>query len=93
MAQTAQIECITKNDRFNPYERITHVGGTAGGGWKISQPDAIAYIENGTWKFWVHADNKSVWVVVATSRFGNKYIKTEPDGDAPDNLLSLPPCP
>ena len=31
--------------------------------------------------------------VVAVSRFGNKYIKTEADGDQPNNLLSLPECP
>lgn len=32
-------------------------------------------------------------VVVAVSRFGNKYIKTEADGEQPNNLLSLPECP
>ena len=28
----------------------------------------------------------------AVSRFGNKYIKTEADGDQPDNLLALYEC-
>jgi hypothetical protein len=32
----------------------------------------------------------SVWVVVATSQHGNKYIKTTADGEQPNNLLSLP---
>jgi hypothetical protein len=32
-------------------------------------------------------------VVVAVSRYGNKYIKTTADGEQPDNLLSLPECP
>ncbi len=31
-------------------------------------------------------------VVVAVSRFDHKYIKTEADGEQPDNLLSLPEC-
>ena len=34
-----------------------------------------------------------VWVIVAISQHGNKYIKTKPDGDQPNNLLSLPECP
>jgi hypothetical protein len=31
-------------------------------------------------------------VVVSVSRLGHKYIKTEADGEQPDNLLSLPEC-
>jgi hypothetical protein len=84
-----QITCINKNERNNPYERITHVGGSWG---KITQPEAIRQIENRTESFYVHAHGHSVWAVVAVSRFGNKYIKTEPDHDTPDNLLSLPEC-
>ena len=36
---------------------------------------------------------KSVWVIVAVSRFGNKYLNTEANGEDPNNLLSLPECP
>jgi hypothetical protein len=92
--QTIQIKCINKSDRMNPHERITHVGGFSDKQWKITQQEAIDYIERGEWKFWVkppHGD--SVWVVVAVSRYGNKYLKTEPDGEMPNNLLSLPECP
>ncbi|MBA4156890.1 MAG: DUF3892 domain-containing protein [Gemmatimonadetes bacterium] len=31
-------------------------------------------------------------MVAATSRFGKKYLKTEADGELPNNLLSLPEC-
>lgn len=93
-AKTAQITCVCKRDRFNPHERITHVGGTDPSVWKITQEAAIAHIESGAWKFWVKPKNAaSVWVIVAVSRFGNKYLKTESDGDEPNNLLSLPECP
>ena len=90
-----EVKCINKSDRYNAWERITHIGGINADGtrWKVAQEDAIAGIEGGKWRFWVAAKPKSVWVIVATSRFGNKYLKTEPDGETPDNLLSLPECP
>lgn len=90
MGGTAQIKCINKDDRLNPYERITRVGGD---NWKITQRDAIQYIETGEWRFFVEVNRNSVWVIVAVSQYGNKYLKTENDEDQPNNLLSLPECP
>jgi hypothetical protein len=93
MAKTTEIQCITKIDRFNPYERITHVGGWQAGGWKITQEQAIRHIENGEWAFYVLVNGVSSWVIVAQSRFGNKYLKTKDDRAEENNLLSLPECP
>lgn len=90
--QVAQITCINKADRLNPHERITHIGGSSGSGWKLTQEDAIGRIKRREWDFFVSVNGKSVWVVVATSRYGHEYLKTEADADEPNNLLSLPEC-
>jgi hypothetical protein len=94
MSQSIQIMCINKTPRNDPHDRIENVGGVANGKpWKISQPVAIAHIESGEWQFYVSAGGKSVWVIVAVSAYGHKYLKTQNDGAQPDNLLSLPECP
>lgn len=98
MADRYQVTCINKTERYNPWERISHIGGN---GWKLTQKDAIDGIESGKWAFFVRRGgysaaslllNAEVEVIVAVSRFGNKYLKTEADGEEPNNLLSLPEC-
>ena len=95
MATSVRVMCINKSDRLNPHERILYIGGSNSDGsrWKLSQQDAIKNIEDGKFSFYVMVANKSVNVIVAKSQFGNKYLKTEADGEQPDNLLSLPECP
>jgi len=93
MVKTARIKCVNKDPRNDPYHAITHVGGFETSQWKITLADAIGKIEKGEWRFYVEQPrNDKVWVEVAVSRFGNKYLKTEADGDEPNNLLSLPEC-
>lgn len=91
--RTAEIQCINKTDRYSAHERISHVGGGYPNRWKITQADAIRLIEAREWKFYVSAGGQTVWVIVAISSAGNKYIKTQNDGEQPNNLLSLPECP
>ena len=94
MAARHRIQCINKTDRYDPHDRIKNVGGSNPDStrWKLSQPEAIAGIEAGTWEFYVSVAGISVDVIVA-NRLGHKYLKTRNDGDHPNNLLSLPECP
>lgn len=95
MAGPFQVHCINKSDRDNPWERITHLGGgTHNDPWRITQQRCIDGIESGE-KYFVKVpgDPDTVWLIVATSRYGNKYVKTQNDGDQPNNLLKLPECP
>ena len=89
-----EVKCINKSDRDNPWERITHIGGVNANGtsWKLTQPQAIEGIESGKWSFYVERGGNQAKVIVAVSRFGNKYLKTEADGEEPNNLLSIPEC-
>jgi Protein of unknown function (DUF3892) len=73
-----QIDCINKTDRYNPHERIMYVGGYNPGAttrWKITQQQAIAYIESGEHTFFTLVSGRRANVVVARHN-GNKYIKT-----------------
>lgn len=94
MADRHQILCINKSNRTNPHERITHVGGQNPNGtsWRLPQEEAITGIESGKWAFYVVRGGNQVAVIVAVSRYGNKYLKTVADSEQPDNLLSLPEC-
>jgi hypothetical protein len=95
MADPIQVKCVNKSDRNNPHERILSIGGMNPNGtpWKLSQQAAIEGVESNKWKFYVNVGGKSVWVVIAKSAQGNKYLKTEADKEHENNLLSLPECP
>jgi len=95
LADRHRITCINKTDRSDPHERIRRIGGgnADGSHWRLDQPEAIAGIESSKWTFYVERPaSDAVDVVVAVSRYGNKYLKTTADGDQPNNLLALPEC-
>lgn len=95
MAVSVRVTCINKSDRSNPHERILYIGGVNpdGSRWKLSQQEAITAIEQGKYAFYVTVNGRTVNVIVAKSAYGHKYLKTEADGEQPNNLLSLPECP
>lgn len=94
MTQRVQIQCINKTNRFDPHDRIQNIGGVNPdrSRWKLNESQAIAYMEAGTYDFYVQQVYAVAEVIIAT-RLGKKYLKTVADGVSPDNLLSLPECP
>lgn len=94
MVATYTISCIKKNNRPDPYSRITFVGGGGLSPWKLTVAEAIQLIDLGHATFFVNRPFlPPVQVVTAISRYGNRYLKTEADGEEPNNLLALPECP
>lgn len=95
MATSVQIKCIHKSNRTSAHERITTVGGTNQDGrpWSLTQEEAIQGVKEGKWAFFVeHPGGHRVAVTIARSAAGHEYLKTEPDGEQPNNLLALPEC-
>lgn len=89
-----RVDCVNKTDRTNPHERISNIGGPNADGsrWKVTEDEAIAGIEGGKWTFHVERPAGHRVAVVVAERLGHKYLKTEADGEQPDNLLALPEC-
>jgi hypothetical protein len=85
-----EVTCINKRgDHYDPHERIEFIGQQ--GNWKISEDRAIRRIESGQDSFYVSVSGRTVNVIVAVHN-GRKYLKTESDGYAPNNLLNLREC-
>lgn len=95
MPTPVQVSCINKTNRSSAHERIRNIGGVDGdrSRWKMSETEAIRAIKAREYAFYVERPpGRRVNVIVAT-RLGREYLKTEADGEQPDNLLALPECP
>ena len=89
-----QIRCVFRSELVNHDRRIRGIGGVNpdGAHWRISQDEVILAIEAGRWNFYVHAGGRDLPIVVAISKYGNKYIKSVGDTLQPNSLLALPKC-
>ena len=94
MARRYQICCIKRTDRLNHHERIRYLGGVNpdGAHWRLSEAAMIEAIESGRWSFYVSRAGRDLDIVIVTSKYGRKYIKTAADGLHPESLLALPEC-
>jgi hypothetical protein len=89
-----RVDCVGRSDRLNHDRRLRLIGGVNpdGARWQISEAAAIAGIEAGLWCLCVSRAGHDVEIIVAVSKYGQKYLKTAGDGLHPDALLALPDC-
>ncbi len=83
-----QVTCINKLPRNDPYDGITHLGGS---GWKWTRQQVVDSIKAGSNTFFTRVNGKRADVVVVDGPNG-PYVKTRADGVVNDNLLALPEC-
>lgn len=77
------------------HERISSIGciGESGSRHSFTEDEAIRLIEANLATFYVDRPvGHRVTVVVEKTPEGRKFLKTEADGEKPNNLLSLPHC-
>lgn len=85
-----EVNCINnRGSYYDPHERIQYIGYR--NRWRVAEDSAIRRIENEQDSFYVQVDGRQVAVIVS-SHNGRKYLKTETDGYAPNNLLNLAEC-
>lgn len=83
-----RVTCINKQQRNNPYEGITFLGGN---GWKWSRQRVIASIDRGTNTFYTLVGGQRADIGIVHGPNGD-YLRTYADGVWNDNLLALMEC-
>lgn len=84
-----RVTCVTKTG--TTHETITHLGGTAGGGWKWTKQKVVDSMNDRTNTFYTEVDGKRADLQVV--RGDPDYVQTVADGRLTNNLLALPRCP
>lgn len=87
-----RIFCTTPDHH---HERIARIGCVDEAGTKrtFTEAEAIGLIESKQASFYVERpDGHRVEVIVEKSPEEHKFLKTEADGEKPNNLLALPHC-
>jgi hypothetical protein len=87
-----RVTCTTKHEK---HELITHLGAynTANVWIYFNETEVIRMINYDGDTFYVERPTGHVVEVIVAERGGRVFLKTEADGEKPNNLLSLPDCP
>lgn len=84
-----QVTCINKENRLNPYEGITHLGGKS---WWWTRRQVIDSINTRTNSFYTLTPYGKRADIIVVEGPNGQYLRTVADGVWSDNLLSLTEC-
>lgn len=87
-----RVACTQKQEK---HEHILSLGcyGPGSVHHNFSEAEVIARIESGADTFYSERPDGHVAEIIVETRQGEKYLKTKPDGERPNNLDWLPDCP
>ncbi|MGB6687005.1 MAG: DUF3892 domain-containing protein [Terracidiphilus sp.] len=87
-----RVSCTQKHEK---HEHIISLGcyGPGNSIHTFSEAEAIDRVENRGDSFYAERPDGHVAEIIVVRRQGEKYLKTEPDGERPNNLDWLPDCP
>ncbi len=87
-----RVSCTQKREK---HEDIVSLGcyGPGNTFHNFSEAEAIDRIENRGDTFYSERPDGHVAEIIVETRNGEKYLKTKPDGERPNNLDWLPDCP
>lgn len=87
---------VTCWEKHSLYERVVSIGCVevdTGAVRRFTEDEAIQRIKQHSDSFYIEKPaGHRVWLIVA-EREGREYLKTETDGEKPNNLLEQPECP
>lgn len=85
-----KVTCTTKH---STYERITHLGCVTDTGFyqRFTEEEVLQHMAQGD-EFHVTRPEGHTVKIIPAERHNRPYLKTEADGERPDNLLSLAHC-
>lgn len=88
------VACVKKDTREDVDQVIQLVGGawpTDGTQWKISDNDGALMLDAGQLELFLESTGQPIHV--STSSLGRRFLRSNPDDEAVDNLAALPECP
>jgi hypothetical protein len=89
-----RVDCVVRRDHPSAHHRVRAIGGRSRDGqpWRLTEEAAIAAIDNERATFYVEWPQGHRLDVVVAQGLGERYLKTEVDGEPPARLLALPDC-
>jgi hypothetical protein len=91
MPVSLKVEQISLAEAAGPHRRVSVIYGCVREiEWQHTHEQAIEYIENRLFAYHVLHHDRAVRLVVDRTVAGEKFLKTELDGEVPALLLQLP---